>query len=51
MLVEQGVISIRYWTGVDADAAVMRWALEAALDLTPQSLGHPAGGAGEPIHS
>lgn len=33
MLVEQGVISIRHWTGVDPDKAVMRRALEAALDL------------------
>lgn len=30
MLVQQGVIAIRFWTGVDADAAVMRAAL---LDL------------------
>ncbi len=29
MLVNQGVIGIRYWTGRDADAAVMRRALEA----------------------
>ncbi|MGZ4603316.1 MAG: shikimate dehydrogenase family protein [Kineosporiaceae bacterium] len=35
MLVEQGVISIRHWTGVDADSAVMRRALEDALDVTP----------------
>jgi shikimate dehydrogenase len=28
MLVNQGVISIRHWTGVDADPAVMRRALE-----------------------
>jgi shikimate dehydrogenase len=28
MLVNQGVISIKYWTGVDADAAVMRQKLE-----------------------
>ena len=34
MLVEQGVISIRHWTGVDADAAVMRRALHDALGLT-----------------
>ena len=34
MLVNQGVISIRHWTGVDADPAVMRRALEAALNLT-----------------
>ena len=33
MLVEQGVISIRHWTGVDPDTAVMRRALEAALGL------------------
>jgi shikimate dehydrogenase len=35
MLVEQGVISIRHWTGVDADPAVMRHALRSALDITP----------------
>ena len=35
MLVEQGVISIRHWTEVDADPAVMRRALEDALGLTP----------------
>lgn len=29
MLVNQGVISIRHWTGVDADPAVMRRTLEA----------------------
>jgi shikimate dehydrogenase len=28
MLVNQGVLGIRYWTGIDADAAVMRRALE-----------------------
>jgi shikimate dehydrogenase len=32
MLVEQGVISIRHWTGVDADPGVMRQALTTALD-------------------
>ena len=31
MLVNQGVIGIRHWTGIDADRAVMRGALEAAL--------------------
>jgi shikimate dehydrogenase len=35
MLVEQGVISIRHWTGVDADSAVMRQALQDALGLDP----------------
>jgi shikimate dehydrogenase len=29
MLVHQGVIGIRHWTGVDADNAVMRRALAA----------------------
>jgi shikimate dehydrogenase len=29
MLVNQGVIGIKYWTGIDADPAVMRKALEA----------------------
>ena len=33
MLVNQGVIAIRHWTGVDPDPAVMRAALEAALSL------------------
>lgn len=28
MLVNQGIISIKYWTGIDADAAVMRQKLE-----------------------
>jgi shikimate dehydrogenase len=28
MLVNQGVISIRHWTGIDADPAVMRSKLE-----------------------
>ena len=33
MLVEQGVISIRHWTGVDADPAVMRQAVQEALTI------------------
>ena len=33
MLVNQGVIAIRHWTGVDPDPAVMRAALEDALNL------------------
>jgi shikimate dehydrogenase len=28
MLVNQGVISIRHWTGIDADPTVMRRTLE-----------------------
>jgi shikimate dehydrogenase len=28
MLVNQGVIGIKYWTGVDVEPAVMRQALE-----------------------
>jgi shikimate dehydrogenase len=28
MLVNQGAIGIRYWTGLDADTAVMRETLE-----------------------
>ena len=28
MLVNQGVIGIKYWTGIDADVSVMRKALE-----------------------
>ena len=34
MLVNQGVIGIRHWTGIDPDPAVMRRALEDALGLT-----------------
>jgi shikimate dehydrogenase len=34
MLVNQGVIGIRHWTGVDPDPTVMRRALEDALNLT-----------------
>ena len=34
MLVNQGVIGIRHWTGVDPDPAVMRRTLEDALSLT-----------------
>jgi shikimate dehydrogenase len=33
MLVNQGVIGIKYWTGIDADVTVMRRALEKALSL------------------
>jgi shikimate dehydrogenase len=33
MLVNQGVISIRHWTGVDADPAVMRRTVEALFGL------------------
>jgi shikimate dehydrogenase len=33
MLVNQGVISIRHWTGVDADAAVMRRKVEELFGL------------------
>jgi shikimate dehydrogenase len=33
MLVNQGVIAIRHWTGVDPDPAVMRAALADALSL------------------
>ena len=33
MLVNQGVVGIRYWTGIEPDAGVMRRALEAALGL------------------
>lgn len=33
MLVNQGIVGVQYWTGVDPDAAVMRRALERALGL------------------
>jgi shikimate dehydrogenase len=35
MLVDQGVISIRHWTGVDADPAVMRRTLEQLFATGP----------------
>ncbi|HVX13754.1 MAG TPA: shikimate dehydrogenase [Pirellulales bacterium] len=33
MLVNQGIVAIQYWTGIEPDAAVMRRALEQALGL------------------
>jgi shikimate dehydrogenase len=33
MLVNQGVVAVQYWTGIEPDAAVMRRALERALGL------------------
>ena len=33
MLVNQGIICVHYWTGIEPDAAVMRAALEAAMGL------------------
>lgn len=33
MLVNQGVVGVQYWTGIEPDAAVMRHALENALGL------------------
>jgi shikimate dehydrogenase len=33
MLVNQGIVGVQYWTGVVPDAAVMRKALESAMDL------------------
>ena len=33
MLVNQGVINIKYWTGVDADAGVMRKTLEGIFGV------------------
>lgn len=33
MLVNQGIVGVQYWTGIDPDAAVMRKALEAAMGL------------------
>jgi shikimate dehydrogenase len=37
MLVNQGVIGVRYWTGIDPEPSVMRQALEVAMGLTPAS--------------
>ena len=33
MLVNQGIVGVQYWTGIEPDAAVMRRALEHALGL------------------
>lgn len=33
MLVNQGIVGVQYWTGVNPDAAVMRKALETAMGL------------------
>jgi shikimate dehydrogenase len=33
MLVNQGIVAVQYWTGIEPDAAVMRRALEQALGL------------------
>ena len=33
MLVNQGVVGVQYWTGINPDPAVMRRALEAAMGL------------------
>ena len=33
MLVNQGIIGVQYWTGIEPDGAVMRHALEQALGL------------------
>jgi shikimate dehydrogenase len=33
MLVNQGIVGVQYWTGIDPDAAVMRKALEAAMGV------------------
>ena len=33
MLVNQGIVGVQYWTGIEPDAAVMRRALEQALGL------------------
>jgi len=33
MLVNQGIVGVQYWTGIEPDAAVMRRALERALGL------------------
>ncbi|MFM7554201.1 MAG: shikimate dehydrogenase family protein, partial [Verrucomicrobiota bacterium] len=33
MLVNQGIVGVRYWTGIDPDAGVMRRALEAAMGV------------------
>jgi shikimate dehydrogenase len=45
MLVEQAIIAIRHWTGLDADAAVMRQTLDDLFERrppnAPDTLSHP----------
>jgi shikimate dehydrogenase len=33
MLVNQGIIGVQYWTGIEPDAEVMRAALESAMGV------------------
>ena len=33
MLVNQGIVGVKYWTGIDPDAAVMRKSLESAMGV------------------
>jgi shikimate dehydrogenase len=33
MLVNQGIVGVQYWTGIEPDAAVMREALESAMGV------------------
>ena len=33
MLVNQGILGVQYWTGIEPDAAVMRFALESTMGL------------------
>ena len=47
MLVNQGVISIRHWTGVEADPAVMRHTLEQIVLVA--AVTRAPGGAARPI--
>jgi shikimate dehydrogenase len=35
MLINQGVIGVKYWTGVDAEPAVMRKKLEEIFGVSP----------------
>ncbi len=37
MIVNQGVIGVQYWTGIEPDSAVMRQAVEEALGLSAES--------------
>jgi len=36
MLVNQGVLGIQYWTGVEVDASIMRQTLEEIFGITPR---------------
>ena len=41
MLVNQGIIAVQYWTGIETDSGVMRRALNRRWDYEPQTAAPP----------